>query len=287
MAGPGSPRSSLASRSRRGCCSHCAGHTHPPGLARSQCGPDWRCWCPRTWCPSSSSAAWCPLYNELGEGGAESVYAIYSALSAFSDAAFLLGSVLTFSAAPALLSIAWIRSDMPSRWIGWLGIVAGATGLSWLGLISGIELLAIGFAVNALINLVWIAAASMVLTRAPGTGGRGCRTSHRPSARGWPRLGAPRLNFLFRHRIPPGGILCRHSQRTESHARPRRDPEDHRVRGAMVPGLQAFEEVPCGAAGRLPLGRCRPGRRRPAAHSGTTRTAGAPSPRSSFRTAPS
>jgi hypothetical protein len=47
------------------------------------------------------------LFEDLGESAAGSIYVIFESFAGFAALLFLLGSLLTFSIAPGLLSIAW------------------------------------------------------------------------------------------------------------------------------------------------------------------------------------
>ncbi len=87
---------------------------------------------------------------------------------------FLLGSVLTFSIAPGLLSVAWLRTRTAPRWIGWLGIFGGVTGLAWTAmLLDDPGLLPLIWAINAFANIIWIIAAGATMARFQESGEAG------------------------------------------------------------------------------------------------------------------
>lgn len=106
------------------------------------------------------------LFGDLSESAANSVYVVYEAYAGSGSIMFLFGSLLTFSIAPWLLSIAWLRTGTRPRWIGWLGVFAGVTGLAWAGLLSN-DPGALGavWAVNAFANIIWMIAAAATMTR--------------------------------------------------------------------------------------------------------------------------
>ena len=107
-----------------------------------------------------------PLFDDLGESAADSIYVIFKTFGGLGTLLFLLGSLLTFSIAPGLLSVAWLRTGTSPRWIGWLGVFAGATGLAWVGLLlENPGLLSLIWAINAFANIIWIIAAGVTMTR--------------------------------------------------------------------------------------------------------------------------
>lgn len=107
-----------------------------------------------------------PLFDDLGEAAAESIYVVFKSFGGIATLLFLLGSLLTFSIAPGLLSVAWLRTRTSPRWIGWLGIFAGITGLAWAGLLLDEPgILQLVWAINALTNVIWIIAAGAAMTR--------------------------------------------------------------------------------------------------------------------------
>jgi len=107
-----------------------------------------------------------PLFDDLGESAADSIYVVFKTLGGLGTLLFLLGSLLTFSIAPGLLSVAWLRTRTSPRWIGWLGVFAGVTGLAWAGLLlEDPGLLSLIWAINAFANIIWIIAAGVTMTR--------------------------------------------------------------------------------------------------------------------------
>ncbi len=107
-----------------------------------------------------------PLFGDLGESAADSLFVVYRSYAGLGTLLFLSGSVLTFSIAPGLLSVAWLRTGAPPRWIGWLGVFAGITGLAWVGLLSEDPgVLGLVWAVNAFANIIWMIAAAVTMAR--------------------------------------------------------------------------------------------------------------------------
>ena len=107
-----------------------------------------------------------PLFNELGESATDPLYIFYESNAGLASLMFLLGSVLTFPIAPWLLSVAWLRTTTPPRWVGWLGVFAGVTGLAWVGILADEPgPLQVVWIINALANTVWIIAAGTVMTK--------------------------------------------------------------------------------------------------------------------------
>ena len=107
-----------------------------------------------------------PLFDDLGESAADSIYVVFKTLGGLGTLLFLLGSLLTFSIAPGLLSVAWLRTRTSPRWIGWLGVFAGVTGLAWAGLLlEDPGLLSLIWAINAFANIIWIISAGVTMTR--------------------------------------------------------------------------------------------------------------------------
>jgi len=107
-----------------------------------------------------------PLFDDLGESAADSIYVVFKSFGGLAALLFLLGSLLTFSIAPGLLSVSWLRTATSPRWIGWLGVFAGITGLAWSGLLlEDAGLLSLIWAINAFANIIWIVAAGATMTR--------------------------------------------------------------------------------------------------------------------------
>jgi len=107
-----------------------------------------------------------PLFDVSGESTAVSIYVVFESFAGVATLMFLLGSLLTFSIAPGLLSVAWLRTRTTPRWIGWLGVFAGVTGLAWAGmLLDDPELLPLIWAINAFANIIWIIAAGATMAR--------------------------------------------------------------------------------------------------------------------------
>lgn len=107
-----------------------------------------------------------PLFDDLGESAADSIYVVFKSFGGLAALLFLLGSLLTFSIAPGLLSVAWLRTATSPRWIGWLGVFAGVTGLAWAGLLlEDPGLLSLIWAINAFANIIWIIAAGVTMAR--------------------------------------------------------------------------------------------------------------------------
>ena len=107
-----------------------------------------------------------PLFDELGESATDSMYIFYESNAGLAALMFLLGSLLTFSIAPWLLSRAWLRTATSPRWIGWLGIFAGVTGLAWVVMLADeLGVFQIVWVINLLANTVWIIAAGTVMTK--------------------------------------------------------------------------------------------------------------------------
>jgi hypothetical protein len=107
-----------------------------------------------------------PLFDDLGELAADSIYVVFKSFGGLAALLFLLGSLLTFSIAPGLLSVAWLRTRTSPRWIGWFGVFAGVTGLAWAGLLlEDPGLLPLIWAINAFANIIWIIAAGVTMAR--------------------------------------------------------------------------------------------------------------------------
>jgi len=107
-----------------------------------------------------------PLFADLGGSAADSVFVVYETYVGFGSILFLAGSLLTFSLAPWLLSVAWLRTRVGARWIGRLGVFAGVTGLAWAGLlIDEPGALAALWAVNAFANIIWMIAVGATMAR--------------------------------------------------------------------------------------------------------------------------
>jgi len=107
-----------------------------------------------------------PLFDDLGEAATDSIYVVFESFGGIATLLFLLGSVLTFSIAPWLLSVAWLRTGTSPRWIGRLGVFAGVTGLAWAAmLLDDPGLLQLIWAINALANIIWIIAAGATMAR--------------------------------------------------------------------------------------------------------------------------
>lgn len=81
--------------------------------------------------------------------------------------AFTMGSVLSLSWGPWILSVAWLRVDGLARWIGWVGIATGITGLAWFAWFTESAVVLAFLVPNVLLALVWFAAVSITLVRAP------------------------------------------------------------------------------------------------------------------------
>jgi len=107
-----------------------------------------------------------PLFDDLGESAADSIYVVFKSFGGIATLMFLLGSLLTFSIAPWLLSAGWLKSGTTPRWIGWLGVFAGVTGLAWAGLLLDEPgILQLIWAINAFANIIWIIAAGATMAR--------------------------------------------------------------------------------------------------------------------------
>lgn len=107
-----------------------------------------------------------PLFDELGESATDPMYIFYESNAGLAALMFLLGSLLTFSIAPWLLSLAWLRTTTSPRWIGWLGVFAGVTGLAWVVMLADEPgLFQLVWIINLLANTVWIIAAGTVMTK--------------------------------------------------------------------------------------------------------------------------
>jgi hypothetical protein len=109
-----------------------------------------------------------PVFAISGESTAGSIYVVFESFSGIALLMFLLGSLLTFSIAPGLLSAAWLRTRTAPRWIGWLGVFAGVTGLAWAGmLLDDPGPMPLIWAINASANIIWIIAAGATMARFP------------------------------------------------------------------------------------------------------------------------
>jgi hypothetical protein len=107
-----------------------------------------------------------PLFDDLGASAADSIYVVFKSLSGMATLLFLFGSLLTFSIAPWLLSTAWLKTATSPRWIGWLGVFAGVTGLAWAGLLLDEPgILQLVWAINAFANIIWIIAVGATMAR--------------------------------------------------------------------------------------------------------------------------
>jgi hypothetical protein len=107
-----------------------------------------------------------PLDQDIGGSAVDSIYVVFKALGGMATLLFLFGSLLTFSIAPWLLSIAWLKTTTSPRWIGWLGVFAGVTGLAWAGLLlEEPGILQLFWAINAFANIIWIIAIGATMAR--------------------------------------------------------------------------------------------------------------------------
>jgi hypothetical protein len=107
-----------------------------------------------------------PLFTDLGGSANDALYVVYETYSGLGSILFLFGSLLTFSVAPWLLSIALLRTKTAPRWIGQLGVFAGVTGLTWAGLLlDSPGALAAVWAINAFANIIWMIALGVTMAR--------------------------------------------------------------------------------------------------------------------------
>jgi len=113
-----------------------------------------------------------PLFTDLGGSAADPLYVVYETYSGLGSILFLFGSLLTFSLAPWLFSIALLRTRTAPRWIGWLGVFSGVTGLTWAGLLlDSPGALAAIWAINAFANIIWMVAVGVTMARSHKTKG--------------------------------------------------------------------------------------------------------------------
>lgn len=106
-----------------------------------------------------------PLAAELGGAGSEALYANYEVARVMAELFFTVGSLLTLGFGPLLWGVAWLRSELASRWVGWAAVATGVTGMVWF--VWLIDNAAAGYVliVNVLVSLVLFAGVSVILVR--------------------------------------------------------------------------------------------------------------------------
>lgn len=104
-----------------------------------------------------------PLAAEVGDVGAVALYADYSIARSTAELFFTVGSILSLGVGPLLWGLAWLRSDVGSRWLGWAGVITGVAGAVWFVWLVDNPLFGIALIVNVLMSLVFFAGASVVL----------------------------------------------------------------------------------------------------------------------------
>lgn len=109
------------------------------------------------------SMAFVPLAAELGSTGGEILYADYSIARSGAELFFTVGSVLSLGLGPLLLGLAWLRSSERGRWLGWAGVLTGATGMVWFVWLIDNALFGYLLIANVVVSLVYFTGVSVVL----------------------------------------------------------------------------------------------------------------------------
>jgi hypothetical protein len=76
-------------------------------------------------------AALAPAAAELGVAGADVLYVVAVVTETAAGMLFAVGSVLSLGFGPLLWGAEWLRTRRSDRWLGWLGVITGTTGMVW------------------------------------------------------------------------------------------------------------------------------------------------------------
>jgi hypothetical protein len=110
-----------------------------------------------------------PASDQLGVGGNESLYAIFAVAGAAGAIFFTVGSILTLAIGPFLWGLTGLRSGGISRWLAWVGIITGVTGLIWfVWLLQGPIVFGV-LLINVVLSLVFYTAVAIALLKAAKT----------------------------------------------------------------------------------------------------------------------
>jgi hypothetical protein len=103
--------------------------------------------------------------TELGASGAEALYVVREAGGVIQAIFFVVGSVLTLSAAPLLWAIEGRRTGALPTWLNRAGLVVGISGLVWLVFYFETPVILGAILVNVVASLVFFVALSRLLLR--------------------------------------------------------------------------------------------------------------------------
>lgn len=106
-----------------------------------------------------------PAATELGEGGADTLFTLHTYAEAAAEMCFTVGSVLSLGIGPLLWGWAWRRSSVRPRWLGWVAVATGISGMVWFVWLAPFTGLVLVIMVNVLLSLLLFAALSVVLLR--------------------------------------------------------------------------------------------------------------------------
>jgi hypothetical protein len=110
-----------------------------------------------------------PATDQLGLGGNDSLYAIFAVVDAAAGIFFTVGSILTLAIGPFLWGLTGLRSGGISRWLAWVGITTGITGLIWfVWLLQGPIVLFV-LLINVVLSLVFYTAVAIALLKSAKT----------------------------------------------------------------------------------------------------------------------
>ena len=104
-----------------------------------------------------------PAAADLGAAGTESLHAIHTFATAAAEALFTVGSVLSLAIGPLMSGYGWLRALERRRWLGWLGLVTGLSGMVWFVWLTAGPLVLVALIVNVLCSLVLFGGISMEL----------------------------------------------------------------------------------------------------------------------------
>ena len=100
---------------------------------------------------------------ETGGSGAEALFVSYATITGAADVFFTVGSVLSLGFGPLVLGWVWLRSMESRRWVGWTGVVTGASGMAWFFWLLESAVVASLLFVNVLVSLAFFAGTSLFL----------------------------------------------------------------------------------------------------------------------------
>ncbi len=109
-----------------------------------------------------------PVATDLGEAGADTLFTVHTYVEAAAETCFTVGSVLSLGIGPLLWGWAWRRSSTPPRWLGWVAVATGVTGMVWFVWLVPVTGLVLVIMVNVLLSLLLFTALSVVLLRRGG-----------------------------------------------------------------------------------------------------------------------